>query len=285
MKTLILIFSLSLIPLTSFASASRLGVSNEVWESEKRYLLALITGSEGEYQIGKKAYSKPKSRNLKFYVDISNCKTDKCRELKPIALDAAKRFAADYNEVIGREVITVSEGNSGSIPIRILDDSYRVTAWWANNGYTYDGAFIKIGIQGNRWIPLLVAHEMLNVTGLQDTLQRSFVQCVSFGNINRVLPSDNISGDYEGLCDIEKRAIVFADKHLRPGMRKSSVESAFDKHWLTEEAFKVAEARKGFCSRFPNAETCLRDRENSAKEQESKVAAAMNKNRRLYDNK
>ncbi len=107
---------------------------------------------------------------------------------------------------------------------------------------------------------------MLNVTGIQDTRQVANIGCVTYDEwwINRGRKNNRV---FNKLCDIEARAIVFADKHLHRGMRKGAVEDAFDKHWkdisvLTEEDQAKLDleltAHEEFCKRF-NSPSCALD--------------------------
>ena len=234
-------------------------------EMEKKFLLAVTTSKDGgERFIGTNHYVKLGDSTPTFYIKKTrSCEENpKCTdELLAKALASAQRFAADYNALIGKDAISVSDESSwGAIQISFVEKLGNLGRWYCGRGYKSTGSLsqcrISVRVNGNPNIGRTVAHEMLNVVSIQDTTNPVFGDCLTYDY------ALNNPGDYEGLCDVEKRAIIFALNHLRPGMRKGSVENAFDKHWKPSEfTYALAtelEARYAFCQKFKSA-SCLKE--------------------------
>ena len=215
---------------------------DRAWKIEKNYLLAVTTGTEGEHTIGKRPYSRTSDSTPTFYINTSKCKSDQCFGFRDRAYNSAVAFANDYNELAGKKVVSVSNESSwGAIPIYLVENLNSFGRWYCGKGVTSGGrksqCNIRVRVNRNDHAGETVAHEMLNILGIQDTQQSAFKGCLSYDN------SRNYTPDYKGLCEVEKKAIIFAYKHLRPGMRKGSVEKAFDKHWKASD-FTYALARE-----------------------------------------
>ena len=267
MKKLILLILSFTLSSQVFAEVSKDYLAKAL-EIEKKFLLAVTTTLDGgERSIGKSHYFKLGDSTPTFYVKKTrSCKNNPtvCTdELVAEALASAQRFAADYNALIGKEAISVSDGSSwGAIPISLVDDIRGGFngRWNCQRGYsTGSMRQCSIRVLFDRYdVGRIVAHEMLNLVSFQDTGQFVLKECVSYDGGNHAAYPD----DYQGLCDVEKRAIVFALNHLRPGMRKGSVENAFDKHWKPSEfTYALAtelEARYAFCQKFKSA-SCLKE--------------------------
>ena len=238
----------------------------EALKIEKNFLLAVTTGLNGEKTIGRIPYVRVSDSTPSFYIKKTrSCKSNpKCTdELVAEVLASAQRFAADYNALIGKEAVTVSDESSwGAIPISLVENLDAFGRWYCqdDSGGNLGRCGIRVRVDRNNHIRQTVTHEMLNILGIQDTGQIVFKGCLSHDD------GVNYPLDYDGLCDIEKRAIVFAFNHLRPGMRKGSIGKAFDKHWkpsnftytLAAKLEEQAIARYPFCQKFKSP-SCLKE--------------------------
>ena len=220
---------------------------DRAWKIEKNYFLAVTTGSEGEHTIGKWPYGRLADKTPTFYVSIKKCESERCFQSRDEVYNSAIAFAKNYNDLMrqngldGKYHISVSDKGSmwGGIPILLTDELSSRGRWNCSKGTisgNFAGCKIKILIGSHLSIPNIVSHEMLNVLGIQDTEQRHFDGCISSDYVSDILTPQK-------LCEVEKQAIIFALEHLRPGMRKGSVESAFDKHWKASD-FTYALARE-----------------------------------------
>ena len=266
MKKLVLLILSFTLSSQVFAEVSQEYLANAL-EIEKSFLLAVTTGINGEKTAGRYPYLRVADSTPSFYIkETRSCKSNpKCTdEVVAEALASAKRFAADYNALVGKEVVTVSDESSwGGIPISLVENLDSYGRWYCQSGFS-TGSLKQCGIRvrfsKNGNIGQTIAHEMLNVIAIQDTRNNIFEDCLSYdyGVYN--------PGDYKGLCDAEQRAIVFAFNHLRSGMRKGSVGKAFDKHWKPSNftyalAAKLEEqsiARYPFCQKFKSP-SCLKE--------------------------
>ena len=211
----------------AFSSEAFANLDGVPLENQKKYLLAVTTSLDGEYEIGKRPYRTLLDRTPTFYISTKKCQTEKCVQFYGEALKSAIAFANDYNELVGEKVVSVSDKFSrGGIPIYLVERLSSFGRWNCKyRGGRLKNCHIKVRVNGNDHAGETVAHEMLNVLGIQDTRQSAFKGCLSYDD------SRNYTPDYEGLCEIEQKAIVFAYKHLRPGMKKGAVEKVFDRHW------------------------------------------------------
>ena len=226
-KLILLLFSFTL------SSQSFANLEGVPLENQKNYLLAVITGTNGEDTIGQWPYGRLADKTPTFYVSTKKCQTERCFNSRDEVYNAAIAFAKNYNDLMrqngldGKYHISVSDKGSmwGGIPILLTDQlsSYgRMDCSKGTISGNIGGCKIKILTASHVNIPNVVSHEMLNVLGIQDTRQNEFYGCIS---------SDIYSDSQQGFCEVEQKAIIFAYKHLRPGMRKGSVEKAFDRHW------------------------------------------------------
>ena len=268
-KLILLILSFSLSSQV-FAEVSKDYLADAL-EIEKTFLLAVTTSTDGERKIGSRHYVRIGDSTPTFYIKkTGSCKNNPtvCTdELVARALASAQRFAADYNALVGKEVVTVSgESSWGGIPISLVSDISGgfLGKWYCQRGFS-TGSMRQCGIRVRfdiYHIGQTVAHEMLNVVSIEDTGNPIFKDCVTYDGGNYADYPD----DYYGLCDIEQRAIVFAFNHLRPGMRKGSIGKVFDKHWkpsdftyaLAAKLEKQAIARYPFCQKFKSP-SCLKE--------------------------
>lgn len=247
-------------------AAEKTGISlwalREAREIEKNFVLALFTGREGEHEIGRWPYGKSSDRTVVFHLDISGCKTQACRNKYDEAWDSAEAFALKYNRLIGTEAVRVSASGAG-IPIYIADSfSFSTAARWnCCKGLVFSGRWqhcaIRISTEkSGRRFHHLVAHEMLNIMGPQDTQQDAFIGCASYDQPG----ASGLKNNFSGLCEAEKKAILFAERHLQPGMREWAVGYAFEAHWqvydFTIERAKHLAARRRFCARTPQPPSC-----------------------------
>ncbi|MGI9347021.1 MAG: hypothetical protein ACR2PV_03440 [Gammaproteobacteria bacterium] len=242
----------------------------EALEMEKNFLLAVTTSLDGERLIGTTHYVRMSASTPTFYIKKArSCKNNPtvCTdEVVAKALASAQRFAADYNALVGKEVVTISDESSwGSIPISLVSDISGgfLGKWYCRNDSGGRLGQCSIRARFDRYdIGRIVAHEMLNVLSIQDTRKLVFRNCLSFDGNN----STEFLDDYYGLCESEKKAIVFAFNHLRPGMRKGSIGKAFDKHWkpseftyaLAAQLKEIDDARYSFCKRTKGP-SCLKE--------------------------
>ena len=229
-KLILLLFALTLSS-QAFANLDEVSL-----KSQKNYLLAVTTGIEGEHTIGRWPYGRIADKTPTFYISTKKCESERCFQSRDEAYNAAIAFASDYNGLMrqngldGKYHISVSDKGSmwGGIPIFLTNDLSSRGRWDCRSGVTSGGnrqrCNIRVRVGDYDHIPNVVAHEMINVLGIQDTVQRHFDDCISSDYVSNI-PT------YQSLCEIEQKAIIFAYKHLRPGMRKGSVESAFNKHW------------------------------------------------------
>ena len=230
MKKLILL----LLPFALSSEVFAQQVASATLENEKKYFLAVTTSNTGEKSIGSHHYVKIGDSTPTFYVKKTrSCKSDpECTdELMAGVLASAKRFAADYNALVGKEVVTVSDGSSwGGVPISLVSDLNSFGWWNCQRGFSTGSmrqCGIRLRVNNHDHINQTVAHEMLNLLGIQDTSQVVFKECISYDGGNYADYPD----DYYGLCEVEKKAILLAFKHLRPGTHKGKIGRIFDKEW------------------------------------------------------
>ena len=248
-KLVLLILSFTLSSQVFAQEISQEYLLNRALEVEKSFLLAVTTSTDGERKIGSRHYAKLGDSTPTFYIKkTGSCKNNPtvCTdELVAEVLASAQRFAADYNALIGKEVVTISgESSWGAIPISLVGDISGgfFGRWNCQRGYSTGSmrqCGIRIKVNNHDHINRNVAHEILNVISIQDTGNPIFKDCITYDSGR----ATDYSRNYEGLCDIEKRAIVFAFNHLRPRMTKGSIGKAFDKHWQPSE-FTYALAEK-----------------------------------------
>ena len=277
MKKLVLLILSFTLSFQVFAQEISKEYLDKALEIERNYLLAVTTGNEGEHTIGKRPYGRIADSTPTFYISTKKCKTDRCFQSRDRAYNSAVTFANDYNQLMkdnglsNKSFITVSSKENlwNAVPIHLVDNlNSAVGRWNCGKGVKRTGnrrmCNIKILIGGNSYIPNVVAHEMLNIVAFEDTRQSEFDGCISSDKTYLITT-------YEGLCEVEKRAIVFALNHLRPGMRKGAVGNAFDKYWqkmdeeflsttvsVAEEVKLVLDSRLNFCQKFKSA-SCLKE--------------------------
>ena len=217
----------------AFSSESFANLDGVPLENQKNYLLAVTTGTEGEHTIGKWPYGRLADKTPTFYVSTKKCETEECFQSRDAVYNAVIAFARNYNDLMKQNGlddkyhISVSDKERvwGGVVILLTDHLSSGTGRWdcskGGDSGNFRGCKIKIRIGGYNYIHNLVAHEMLNVLGIQDTKQSLFDGCIS----------SEYESASEDFCSIEKKAILFAYKHLRTGMKKGSIEKAFDRHW------------------------------------------------------
>ena len=241
MKKLILLLLTFSLSSESFANLERVPLENQ-----KKYFLAVTTGDEGESTIGKWPYGRPSDSTPTFYISTKQCKTEKCFNSRDEVYNSALVFAKNYNDLMkqngldGKYHISVSDKESmwGGIPILLTDQLSshgRMDCSKGSISGNLAGCKIKILTASRVNIPNVVSHEMINFLGIFDTGQDYFYGCLSSDYTYRIETP-------QSLCEIEQKAIVFAYKHLRPGVRKGSVEKAFDRHWQGFKFNSVASA-------------------------------------------
>ena len=226
-KLILLIFSLT------FSSEVFANLEEVPLENQKKYLLAVITGIDGESTIGQRPYGRLADKTPTFYISTKKCKNEKCFQSRDEAYNSAIAFAKNYNDLMRQNGldkqyhISISDKESvwGGVPILLTDQLSSYGLWSCSrdsNTSRMKGCKITILTASHVNIPNVVSHEMLNILGIQDTRQNEFYGCIS---------SDIYSDSQQGFCEVDQKAIVFALTHLRSGMRKGAVEKAFDRHW------------------------------------------------------
>ncbi|MGI9346821.1 MAG: hypothetical protein ACR2PV_02385 [Gammaproteobacteria bacterium] len=262
MKKLILLLLSFTLSFQVFAEEVSQKYLDEALEIERNFLLAVTTGINGEHEIGKRPYRMLTGRNPTFYISTKKCKTEKCFESRDRAYNSAIAFANDYNEFAVEKNVSVSGDSSwGAIPIYLVENLNSFGRWNCKyTGGNFRNCQIRVRVNRNDHIGQSVAHEMLNVLGIQDTQQSVFRGCLSYDD------GRNYTPDYQGLCEVEKQVIRFALNHLRPGMRKGAVGNAFDKYWkefIPSSTFalareiqakdqKMQDDKDNFCQNYPD---------------------------------
>ena len=233
---LILSFAFALSSSQSFAGKTTL-TDQEILESQKNFVLAAtVSKGDGEKEIDEETPVKFLAPNRRtFYFNTESCGSVRhCLSMREKFDKFSREFARDYNQILednnlsdNLKIEIVSESEEAAINILFTDSigvrSYGIYCSDSDiNYYTDDGCETFMNYQAKR--PRNMIHYfLLNVASLGYTNQILYSGCISRGH-------GSTSKDLN-FCEIEKKAIVFVHRYLKPGMKKAEVEKLFDKHW------------------------------------------------------
>ena len=228
-KLALLILSFAFALSSSQVSANQGYVFEGDSESEKMYLLANTVSYGGEYGMSKPFKTLHPDRRT-FYFSLEKCEGENCSEAQKLFLESAQQFANQYNQVLDDnglsddlKITILNHPQEGSFPIYLIDNDYArgvkfdcVGGLLRTDPYTSDQCSVSMRITEN--VDKRVHFFLLDFADLGSTGQKRYSHCIS---------------SKEGLdfCEIEKKAIVFVHRYLKPGMEKKEVRELFFKHW------------------------------------------------------
>ena len=217
-------------------------------KTEKSFVLEALTGREGNDAGRNPTWKLPKFKRI-FYV--TDCE-GQCQKEKLEVLATLQRFAEDYNQILGREFIFVNSNiTSGRTSYFTRVKLFQKRRFNGN----FEGYFkcsrsvrgfceIKLPILTNRFNSTII-HEAMNTLGIYDTKKHKYKNCLVYdpsgirqGQYDAL--TSHYRDGYQGLCEIEKRIIVFQHQYIKTGMKIDEVEKIFDEHWVSDTTIALS---------------------------------------------
>ena len=201
--------------------------------SEKFYVLAAAVQTYGEHSPYK-VFQRLHPDRRTFYFSLEKCDHDFCSEAYKLFLESAHRFADEYNQVLDDnglssdlKITILNRPQEGAYPIYLannISDEFRfdcVGGLLRNDPQVSDQCSILLRLSRN--VDKRVHPFLLSFTDLGFTRQKRYSHCISSG-------LKSTSKDME-FCQIEKKAIVFVHRYLKPGMEEDEVVKLIKQHW------------------------------------------------------
>ncbi|MGI9306447.1 MAG: hypothetical protein ACR2P5_03995 [Gammaproteobacteria bacterium] len=213
---------------------------------EKSFVLEALTAYEGGDNGRHPAFSLANAGRdgRTFCVSLKKCRRGGCEKRGMQTAKFAARFVEDYNRIYGAPFLAFRR-ECMPAHIKLYPRAVRIVlgnnrARWFCNGISGDGeprnCFAEFGAASDSAIGRTVAHEILNITGINDTRNPLFRNCLVYDS------PDNTLRHYAELCDIEKRLIIFQRDYIKNGMDRNETAAAFRAHWQTSD-FTLALAK------------------------------------------
>ena len=202
--------------------------------SEKMYLLSATLSKGGEYGASKAFFQVLHPDRRTFYFSLEKCDHDFCSEGHKLFLESAHRFADQYNQVIDDnglsddlKITILNHQQEGAYPIYLtnnISDEFRfdcIGGLFRNDPHVSDQCSVLMSLARNP--DKRIQSFLLTFADLGFTAQKRYSHCISSG-------IQSNSKDVE-FCQIEKKAIVFVHRYLKPGMEKKEVLELIKQHW------------------------------------------------------
>ncbi len=212
-------------------------------EIEKSFVLESLTGIEGRDAGRHLTWTLDQSRHRgnTFCVSLDKCSGESCKQRAENVAKHAAKFVEDYNQAYGSDYLRFGKTCLSSYiklyPSSVYRTSSGARAFWRCRGSISGGivrrCYADFTISSE---DAFIPHEMMNITGITDTRNSIFKECLVHDPFRR-------RKTYHGLCDIEKRVIAFQRDHLKERISKEELSVLFDKHWKTSD-FTIALAKK-----------------------------------------